>query len=89
MATVTAGSRRAVRVADRGRLARDLSGAVEGEVRFDPGSQALYANDASIYRQVPVGAGLGGDVGATLHALLPLLSRNQPVIPGAGTGRHA
>jgi hypothetical protein len=32
-----------------GLLAKDLAGVVEGEVRFDPGTQALYASDASIY----------------------------------------
>jgi len=40
---------------DRGRLADELRAAVEGEVRFDPGSRALYATDASNYRQVPIG----------------------------------
>ena len=29
--------------------------AVRGEVRFSPGSRALYANDSSVYRQVPLG----------------------------------
>lgn len=28
---------------------------MRGEVRFDGGSRALYANDASVYRQVPIG----------------------------------
>ncbi|MFD2420319.1 FAD-binding and (Fe-S)-binding domain-containing protein [Amycolatopsis pigmentata] len=32
-----------------------LAEAVEGEVRFDRGSLALYANDASNFRQVPIG----------------------------------
>src|SRR5574338_108336 len=36
-------------------LATDLRRAIEGEVRFDAGSRALYATDASNYRQVPVG----------------------------------
>ncbi|HUI96798.1 MAG TPA: FAD-binding and (Fe-S)-binding domain-containing protein [Xanthobacteraceae bacterium] len=36
-------------------LARELSGAIAGEVRFDNGSRALYATDASSYRQVPIG----------------------------------
>jgi len=30
-------------------------GAIRGEVRFDAGSRALYATDASNYRQVPIG----------------------------------
>jgi FAD/FMN-containing dehydrogenase len=38
-----------------GRLARALCDAIEGEVRFDAGSRALYATDASNYRQVPIG----------------------------------
>ncbi len=36
-------------------LERALRKAVEGEVRFDPGSQAMYALDASNYRHVPLG----------------------------------
>lgn len=36
-------------------LAEKLRAAVEGEVRFDAGSRALHAYDASIYRQVPTG----------------------------------
>jgi hypothetical protein len=28
---------------------------VQGEVRFDAGSRAAYASDASNYRQVPIG----------------------------------
>ena len=36
-------------------LKKALRKAVEGEVRFDPGSLALYANDSSNFRQVPIG----------------------------------
>src|SRR5207244_8433604 len=36
-------------------LSSDLRRAVQGEVRFDRGSRALYATDASNYRQVPIG----------------------------------
>ena len=36
-------------------LRRRLEETVEGEVRFDAGSKALYATDASNYRQVPIG----------------------------------
>ncbi|HVV43778.1 MAG TPA: FAD-binding and (Fe-S)-binding domain-containing protein [Bryobacteraceae bacterium] len=42
-----------------GTAARELAAAleklIEGEVRFDEGSRALYATDASNYRQVPIG----------------------------------
>src|SRR3569833_1540665 len=37
-------------------LARKLKRRIEGEVRFDNGSRALYATDGSNYRQVPIGA---------------------------------
>ncbi|MBV9080036.1 MAG: FAD-binding oxidoreductase, partial [Elusimicrobia bacterium] len=36
-------------------LASVLTERVKGEVRFDPGSRALYATDASNYRQIPLG----------------------------------
>src|SRR4051812_15042907 len=36
-------------------LAAELGRTIEGEVRFDDGSRALYATDASNYRQVPIG----------------------------------
>ena len=39
----------------RSSLRGELAAAVEGEVRFDAGSRALYATDLSIYRQVPIG----------------------------------
>src|SRR5689334_6032059 len=40
---------------DADALAAELSRRVSGEVRFDAGSRALYATDASNYRQVPIG----------------------------------
>jgi FAD/FMN-containing dehydrogenase len=40
---------------DVGRLERALRKEVAGEVRFDAGSLGLYAQDASNFRQVPVG----------------------------------
>jgi FAD/FMN-containing dehydrogenase/Fe-S oxidoreductase len=36
-------------------LVQALTKAIDGEVRFDDGSRALYATDASNYRQVPIG----------------------------------
>jgi FAD/FMN-containing dehydrogenase/Fe-S oxidoreductase len=43
------------REVDRRALAADLRDAVEGDVRFDTASRALYATDASNYRQPPIG----------------------------------
>jgi FAD/FMN-containing dehydrogenase/Fe-S oxidoreductase len=42
-------------VVDTKALEKDLRSALKGEVRFDRGSRALYATDASNYRQVPIG----------------------------------
>src|SRR6185312_14203311 len=63
-------------------LERDLRTTVEGEVRFDDGSRALYSTDASNYRQVPIGVVIPktvDDVIATVSACrlhgAPLLSR--------------
>jgi FAD/FMN-containing dehydrogenase/Fe-S oxidoreductase len=63
-------------------LAAELAAAVQGEVRFDAGSRALYATDGSNYRQVPIGVVVprdAGDVAATLAACrrhgAPVLAR--------------
>jgi FAD/FMN-containing dehydrogenase/Fe-S oxidoreductase len=47
---LTAGER-----VDAAALESELRAKVEGEVRFDAGSKAIYAVDASNYRQVPIG----------------------------------
>lgn len=63
-------------------LAARLRERIAGEVRFDRGSRALYATDASNYRQVPLGVVLPkstDDVIATVDACrefdAPLLAR--------------
>ena len=43
--------------------------AVEGEVRFDRGSRALYATDASNYRQVPIGLVIPRDADDVMAAV--------------------
>jgi FAD/FMN-containing dehydrogenase/Fe-S oxidoreductase len=68
-------------------LARDLQRRVRGEVRFDAGSRALYANDASIYRQVPVGVVLPRDAEDVLAALQVCREHRAPIFArGCGTG---
>lgn len=55
---------------DGSALAHDLRKQVRGEVRFDPGSRALYATDGSNYRQTPIGVVIpkdGDDVVATVE----------------------
>jgi FAD/FMN-containing dehydrogenase/Fe-S oxidoreductase len=63
-------------------LERELRQRVEGEVRFDDGTRAMYAVDASNYRQPPIGVVIPKseeDVIATVAACrefgAPLLSR--------------
>ncbi len=40
---------------DLGHLKRRLEKTITGEVRFDAGTLAMYANDSSNFRQVPLG----------------------------------
>jgi FAD/FMN-containing dehydrogenase/Fe-S oxidoreductase len=63
-------------------LARALKGKIDGEVRFDTGSRALYATDGSNYRQTPIGVVIPrheGDVETTVRLAsqfgAPILSR--------------
>src|SRR4051812_14553661 len=60
-----------VETVDVGHLKRRLEKAVRGEVRFDAGARALYGNDSSNFRQVPLGVVLprtAKDVVATHRA---------------------
>jgi FAD/FMN-containing dehydrogenase/Fe-S oxidoreductase len=63
-------------------LESELRAHIQGEVRFDDGSRALYATDASNYRQVPIGVVIPrtiDDVTATVEVCrgfgAPVLSR--------------
>ncbi len=67
-------------------LAAELRGHVRGEVRFDDGSRALYATDASNYRQVPIGVVLPRDVEDVVEAVAICRRYGAPVLPrGGGT----
>lgn len=71
----------------RARLVRDLVSAVRGEVRFDDSSRRLYANDASIYRMVPVGVVIPRDEDDVVAALAVCRVHGAPVLArGGGTG---
>jgi FAD/FMN-containing dehydrogenase/Fe-S oxidoreductase len=55
-AETAAGTQRDAHAINIGRLRRSLKRAVTaGEVRFDAGTRAIYANDSSNFRQVPLG----------------------------------
>ena len=57
-----------------------------GEVRFDSGSRALYAVDASNYRQLPIGVVLPRDAADVEAALTACRETGAAVLPrGAGT----
>ncbi len=68
-------------------LARELAGAVAGEVRFGHGSRALYANDASAYRQVPLGVVVPRKADDVVATVALCREFGAPVFArGAGTG---
>src|SRR5271170_2384467 len=59
---------------------------IEGEVRFDPGSRALYAVDASTYRLVPLGVVIPRHEGDVAAAIALARENRVPILPrGAGT----
>jgi len=63
-----------------------LKRSVRGEVRFDSGSRALYASDASNYRQLPIGVIFPRDAADVEAALAACRSTGAAVLPrGAGT----
>jgi len=63
-----------------------LKSTVRGEVHFDLGSRALYAADASNYRQLPVGVVLPRDAADVEAALAACRATGAAVLPrGAGT----
>ena len=67
-------------------LARDLTANVDGEVRFDVGSRALYATDGSNYRQVPIGVVVPRSVDAAVAAVAACRRHGVPVLSrGGGT----
>ena len=67
-------------------LAADLAGAIAGEVRFDGGSRALYATDASNYRQAPIGVVVPRTVDDVLTTLEVCRRYGAPVLArGGGT----
>jgi FAD/FMN-containing dehydrogenase/Fe-S oxidoreductase len=68
------------------RLEQELRRRLEGEVRFDAGSLALYSTDASNYRQVPVGVVLPRHEGDIRHAVALARENQVPVLMrGGGT----
>lgn len=72
--------------AEFGSLARELTAAVKGEVRFDSFSRVLYSTDASIYQIMPIGVVVPRDADDVAAALRVCAGAGVPVLPrGAGT----
>ena len=71
---------------DAAALARALAREVRGAVRFDSGSRALYATDASNYRQVPIGVVVPESADDVAAAVAVCRRFGAPVLTrGAGT----
>jgi FAD/FMN-containing dehydrogenase/Fe-S oxidoreductase len=67
-------------------LAARLRANLRGDVRFDNGTRALYATDASNYRQVPIGIVLPRDNDDVLAAISVCREFDAPLLcRGAGT----
>jgi FAD/FMN-containing dehydrogenase/Fe-S oxidoreductase len=67
-------------------LERALRARVRGEVRFDDGSRALYATDASNYRQVPIGVVIPRDADDVVAAVEICRAHQAPILSrGGGT----
>jgi FAD/FMN-containing dehydrogenase/Fe-S oxidoreductase len=67
-------------------LAVDLERQVAGEVRFDDGSRALYATDASNYRQVPIGVVIPKTIDDVVATMAVCRSHGAPFLSrGGGT----
>jgi FAD/FMN-containing dehydrogenase/Fe-S oxidoreductase len=67
-------------------LENELRRVVRGEVRFDPGARALYATDASNYRQIPIGLVVPRDAADVQAAIAVCAKYGAPFLArGAGT----
>ncbi|GAA2749661.1 FAD-binding and (Fe-S)-binding domain-containing protein [Kitasatospora cinereorecta] len=67
-------------------LARALSAAVRGEVRFGVAERTVYSHDASNYRQLPLGVVKPADLDDVRAAVALCREHGVPVVPrGAGT----
>src|SRR5579883_2504008 len=67
-------------------LAAKLKRHIRGEVRFDPGSRALYATDGSNYRQVPIGVLVPRDIDDIVATVAISREFGAPILSrGGGT----
>ena len=70
---------------DRRELANDLRAGIEGDVRFDSQYRAMYATDASNYRQPPIGVVIPKTLDDVV-AVHEICHRHRAPIVNRGTG---
>jgi FAD/FMN-containing dehydrogenase/Fe-S oxidoreductase len=69
-------------------LQRDLEAAIDGEVRFDKISRALYSTDASVYQIEPLGVVLPRSAESVVKAVAIAAKHDVPITPrGGGTSQ--
>lgn len=67
-------------------LEKELISSIEGEVRFDDGSRALYSTDASNYRQIPIGVVIPKNKEAIIRTVALCKKYGAPIVSrGGGT----
>ena len=67
-------------------LEKELKKVIQGEVRFDDGSRALYSMDASNYRQIPLGVVIPKDKEDVIQAVALCHKYKAPILcRGGGT----
>jgi FAD/FMN-containing dehydrogenase/Fe-S oxidoreductase len=69
-------------------LQRELDAAIDGEVRFDKRSRALYSTDASVYQIEPLGVVIPRSTEAVIRAVTIAADHGVPITPrGGGTSQ--
>ena len=69
-------------------LQRELEAAIDGEVRFDKVSRALYSTDASVYQIEPLGVVIPKSSDAVVRAVNIAARHGVPITPrGGGTSQ--
>src|SRR5437868_14231382 len=67
-------------------LEHELHRRLQGEVRFDVGTRAIYAVDGSNYRQVPIGAVIPRSIDDVVQTIAVCRELGAPVLSrGGGT----
>ena len=75
-------------MSDVGLLQRELEAAIDGEVRFDRISRALYSTDASVYQIEPLGVVIPRSHEAVIRAVEIAARHGVPITPrGGGTSQ--